>query len=110
MSSSASRPSQRSSGNSRDRRDVLEARVGDDRVEPAERVERRVDGAALPSRVVRSAACGTPGPSSAGFRSTASTPQPSELRRSAIARPIPPAAPVTMAERSGMAGVYSRPC
>ena len=26
-----------------------------------------------------------------------------------MARPIPPAAPVTMAERSGMAGVYSRP-
>ena len=52
----------------------------------------------FPSRVVRSAAKGSPGPSSSsGARSTASTSQPSEASRSAIARPIPLAAPVTSA-------------
>ena len=53
--------------------------------------------ARLPSRVVRSAAKASPGPSSSGVRSTASTSHPSATSRSAIARPIPLAAPVTRA-------------
>ena len=40
VSSSATIASQRSSGNSRDGRDVLDAGVGDDDVEAAERVKR----------------------------------------------------------------------
>src|SRR5918999_1037327 len=55
--------------------------------------------ARFPSRVVRSAANGSPGPVSSGSRSTASTSAPSRSKRSAIARPIPLAAPVTMTAR-----------
>src|SRR5829696_7845373 len=51
--------------------------------------------ARLPSRVVRSASNGWPGPSASGSRSTASTSAPSACSRAAIARPMPLAAPVT---------------
>src|SRR3954449_10364919 len=51
----------------------------------------------LPSRVVRSAAKGAPGPSSSGSRSTASTSKPSDSSFAAAAWPIPLAAPVTRA-------------
>src|SRR4051794_3187682 len=60
----------------------------------------------FPSRVVRSAANGSPGPPSSGFRSTASTSKPSDASFSAAASPIPLAAPVTMA--LGMFGSYPR--
>ncbi len=80
-------------GELRDRSDVLEARVRDDRVEPPEALERRIDCGAVPVRVVRSA-------SKPPWRSTPRTPQPSPSRRDATARPIPPAAPVTIATRS----------
>ena len=53
----------------------------------------------LPSRVVRSASNGSPGPSGSGSRSTASTADPSASSRAAMARPMPLAAPVTSARR-----------
>src|SRR5918992_4611146 len=55
--------------------------------------------ARLPSRVVKSASNGSPGPSGSGWRSTARTSIPSLARRSATARPMPEAAPVTTAAR-----------
>ena len=60
--------------------------------------------ARLPSRVVRSAAKPVPGSPSAS-RSTDSTSSPSPISRSATARPMPLAAPVTSAARASSAAL-----
>ena len=81
-----------------DRRDVLEAGVRHDRVEPAEALERRVDRRAVAVAVVRSAANGVARP--VGIRLEVDREHAASRRRRdarAIARPIPPAAPVTSA-------------
>ena len=81
-----------------DRRDVLEAGVGDDRVEPAERGDRALDGGPVAGargqvggeRLARA----RPG---SGSRSTESTCAPDSTSAAATARPMPLAAPVTIA-------------
>src|SRR5215210_6091824 len=99
----ASSPSQRSSGNSATGATCWKPALGTIASRRPKCSIAASTAPRLPSRVVRSAAWATPGPSSAGSRSTASTSKPSSTRRSAIARPMPLPAPVTIALRPAMA-------
>src|SRR3954452_11771370 len=91
VSSSASIPSQRSSGNSAIGETCWTPALATIASSPSKRSTASNTAAALPSRVVRSASRSAPD------RSTPSTSQPSARRRSTIARPMPLAAPVTTA-------------
>ena len=86
-------------GELRDRRDVLEAGVGDDGVQAPEALERRVDGAAVAlagGEVRRERLAGRV---VVGLEVDGQHLKPSSTRRSAMARPMPLAAPVTMTPR-----------
>src|SRR3954447_14580666 len=107
--SSASRPSQRSSGKSATGATCWKPAFAITASSRPKRSSARSTAARLPSRVVRSARNASPGPSSAGLRSTASTCAPSSASRSAIALPIPLAAPVTRAARPEMVLSPARP-
>src|SRR3954471_22792029 len=106
VSSSASIASQRSSGNSSTGATCWKPALAITASRRPKRSSAVSTAARFPSRVVRSAASVSPGVSSRGSRSTASTDQPSPARRSAIARPMPLAAPVTTAARSPIAPAY----
>jgi hypothetical protein len=88
-----------------DRGNVLEAGVGHHDVEAAEVLQRGVHRLAVAVAGDEVGANGTPGPSGAGSRSTARTSSPSSLSAWAIARPMPPAAPVTSAARRSAAAI-----
>src|ERR671914_139901 len=105
VSRSATIASQRSSGNSATGATCWKPALGISVSSRPKRSSAAATAAWLPSRVVRSAGNGSPGPSGSGSRSTASTRAPSRSSRPAIAPPIPLAAPVTTAARS-MASVF----
>src|SRR4051812_25970017 len=106
VSSSARIASQRSSGNSSIGATCWKPALAITASRRPKRSSVVSTAARLPSRVVRSAASGSPGVSPRGSRSTASTLQPSSIRRVVIARPMPLAAPVTTAARSAIAPAY----
>src|SRR4051794_40655996 len=107
VSSTATRASQRSSGNSATGATCWKPALATTVSSPPRLSSAASTAARFPSRVVRSAANGSPGPSASGSRSTASTRAPPATSRSAIARPIPLAAPVTRALRPSTAGLLA---
>src|SRR3954454_3269562 len=100
VSSSAISASQRSSGNSATGATCWKPALAITASRRPKRSSAASTAARLPSRPTRSAAYGVPGPSSSGSRSTASTSAPSAASPAASARPIPLAAPVTIALRA----------
>src|SRR4051812_47828131 len=103
VSRSASIASQRSSGKSSIGATCWKPAFGTTASRRPKRSRAAATASRLPARVVRSAANGSPGPSSSGSRSTASTRAPSSTSRWATARPMPLAAPVTRTACSPMA-------